>query len=208
MLRLTALLSLMAVLPVVAHANTVISLASTSCSGAMSTSSLAGASLSCAGNLSLDGGLIDSHSSIFIRAEGDLLLENLNLNVPEVSLSTIAGHLQIASSVNIQATQNQNSPGGQVVINPFPGKQVIDWKSFDIKPHPGGNIQVNMPSTNNGIAEGVVIDGGKIVIKSAGIKLTSDVLNAQASVTSVPEANTGAMLLLGLCLLAWHRRTL
>lgn len=202
MLRRTALISLMAALPLAAQANTtVINLASSICSGAMSISSLAGASLSCAGNLSLNGGLIDSDSRIFIRADGDLLLENLQLTAPEISFSTITGNIQIASSVDIQTRQNN---AGQVFVNPFPGKQIVDWKPFDITLNPGGSIHVSMPSTYNGVVESVTGEG-QVVIRADGIKITSAVLSAQ-SVTSVPEADTGAMLLLGLGLLALRRK--
>lgn len=203
MLRPTVLISLMAALPLAAQANTtVINLASSTCSGAMSISSLAGASLSCAGNLGLNGGLIDSGSRIFIRADGDLLLENLYLTAPEISFSSLSGNIQIASSVNIQTRQNN---AGQVFVNPFPGKQIVDWKPFDITLNPGGSIHVSMPSTYNGIVESVT-GAGQVVIKADGIKLTSAALNAPTSVTSVPEANTGAMLLLGLGLLALRRK--
>lgn len=115
--RYAALFSLMAALPVAAHANAAINLASTSCSGALSISSLTGASLSCAGNLTLNGGWIDSDDNIFIRAEGDLLLENLNLKAPEISFSTVQGNLQIASTVSIKAVQIDGNSGGKIVIN-------------------------------------------------------------------------------------------
>lgn len=202
MLRLTTLISLMATMPVIAQANTVISIASSSCSGAMSISSLSGASLSCAGNLSLNGGWIDSDSSIFIRADGDLLLENLHLNAPEVSFSTITGNLQIASTVNIKAVQND----GPVRINPIPEKQFIEWESFDITLHPGSVIHFNMPGTSSSVWNRIQGDG-QIVIKSGGVQITSAILNNNPiTASSVPEANTSAMLLLGVGLLALRRR--
>lgn len=204
MLKLTAFISLMVGMPLTAQANTVISLASTTCSGAMSISSLAGASLSCTGNLSLNGGWINSDASILIHADGDLLLENLYLTAPEISLSSLSGSLHMASSVDIQTGQNQIHTA-PVFVNLFPGKQIIDWKPFDITLNPGASIQFNMPSSYNGVVESVT-DAGQVVIKGNGIKLTSAVLNTPTSVMSVPEANTGAMLLLGLGLLALKRK--
>lgn len=204
MFRLTAFISLMAALPLTAQANTAISLASTTCSGALSISSLAGASLSCAGNLSLNGGWIHSDASILIRADGDLLLENLYLTAPEISFSSLSGTLHMGSSVNLDTGQNQIH-AEPVVVNLFPGKQIIDWKPFDITLHPAASIQFNMPSTSNGVVESVT-DAGQVVIKGNGIKLTSTGLNTPTSVTSVPEANTGAMLLIGLGWLALRRK--
>lgn len=204
MFRLTALLSLMAAMPLAAQTNTVISLASTTCSGTLSISSLAGASLSCAGNMSLNGGWINSDASILIHADGDLLLENLYLTAPEISFSSLSGTLHMGSSVNLDTGQNPLH-AEPVFVNPFPGKQVIDWKPFDITLNPGANIQVNVPSTYNAVVESVT-DAGQVVIKGNGIKLTSVVLNTPTSVTSVPEANTRAMVLLGLGLLALRRK--
>jgi hypothetical protein len=206
--RYAALFSLMAVLPVAAHANTAINLASTSCSGALSISSLAGASLSCAGNLTLNGGWINSDTSIFIRSAGDLLLENLNLNAPEISISTISGNLQMASTVNIKAIQTEGNGGGQVAIYRFPGQPIIDWKPFDLRLNPGGNINFNMPGESTRVLERTVITNrGNIIITSGDIQITSGMLtNNPIAVSSVPEANTGGMLLLGLSLLALRRR--
>lgn len=205
MFRRTALISLMAAMPLAAQANTVISLASTTCSGSLSISSLAGASLSCAGNLSLNGGWINSDASILIRADGDLLLENLYLTAPEISFSSLSGTLYMGSSVNIQTRQNLNHPSSPRLIGAQLIKQDIHWNSFNIGLNPGSNIQVNVPSTYNGVAESVT-DAGQVVIKGNGIKLTSAVLNTPTSVTSVPEANTRAMVLLGLGLLAVRRK--
>lgn len=53
MLQLTTLIPLIAIMPLVAHANTVISLTHTSCNGSLPISSLSGASLNCDGNFSL-----------------------------------------------------------------------------------------------------------------------------------------------------------
>lgn len=217
MLRLTAFISLMAAMPLAAQANTVISLASTTCSGAMSISSLAGASLSCAGNLSLNGGLIDSDSSIFIRADGDLLLENLYLTAPEISISTITGNLQMAGTVNIKAIQTEENGGGHVMIGTLPIKQDIHWNSFNIGLNPGGSIQLSAPNASSSVINRVAESGKVYLIGSSGIVLSNasagsfttagfTIASNQVSVSSVPEANTGAMLLLGLGLLALRRK--
>ena len=204
--RYAVLFSLMAALPVAAHANAVINIASTSCSGALSISSLTGASLSCAGNLTLNGGWINSDDSIFIRADGDLLLENLNLNAPEISFSTIQGGIQIANTVNINAVQNVGSGGGQVVINQGPVHPIIDWKPFDVTLNPGGLIHFNMPNPNSSVLNRIQ-GNGQIVINAGDVKITSAILpNNPISVSSVPEANTSAMFLLGVSLLALRRR--
>lgn len=219
MLRLTTLISLIATMPLVVHANTVINLANTSCSGSLSISSLSGASLSCDGNLSLNGGFIDSGSSIFISAEGDLFLENLSLNAPEISISTISGNLQMASTVNIKATQNEGNGGGSVLIGMLPIKQDIHWNSFNIGLNSGANIQISTPGTNSNVINHLTGAGEVYVINRAGIVFqnTSAVnftpagfitINNPISVSSVPEANTGVMLLLGLGMLTLRRRSL
>lgn len=196
----------MAALPVAAHANTVINLASTSCSGVLSISSLTGASLSCAGNLTLDGGWIDSDDSIFIRADGDLLLENLNLNAPEISFSTIQGNLQIASIVTIKAVQNDGKSSGQVVINQGPAQPTTDWKPFDLMLNLGGLIHFNMPDGSSSVLNRIQ-GNGQIVINAGDVKMSSAILTHHPiAASSVPEANAGAMLLLGLGLLALSRR--
>lgn len=218
MLRLTTLISLIATMPLVVHANTVINLANTSCSGSLSISSLSGASLSCDGNLSLNGGFIDSGSSIFIRAEGDLFLENLSLNAPEISISAISGNLQMASTVNIQRGQNQNNAGGPLLIGPQLVTQDIRWNSFNIGLNPGGNIQFSAPDASSSVINriagsgkinlmninGVLSNAGTGNFPTAGLTIVSN----QISVSSVPEANTGAMLLLGMGLLALRRKAL
>ncbi|AKR42063.1 PEP-CTERM sorting domain-containing protein [Methylophilus sp. TWE2] len=221
MLRLTALISWMTFMPLAAQANTtMISLASSTCSGAMSISSLSGASLSCAGNLSLNGGWIDSDASIFIHAAGDLLLENLNLNAPEISISTIQGGIQVASTVNIQSIQNQANRGEPLLIGWQPVKRDIIWSSFNLGVSPGSNIQISSPSTNSnamnpptGGGSIYVMNTNGIVFSNASISIGnltttgSITLNNSISVSSVPEANTSAMLLLGLGFLAFRRKT-
>lgn len=216
MLRLTTLISLIATMPLVVHANTVINLANTSCSGSLSISSLPGASLSCDGNLSLNGGLIDSGSSIFISAEGDLFLENLSLNAPEISISTISGNLQMASTVNIQTGQNQNNAGGPLLIGPQLVTQDIPWNSFNIGLNPGGNIQFSVPNSSSSVLNritesdkinvmnitGILSNASSVNLTTAGLRVVSN----QISVSSVPEANTGVMLLLGMGLLALRRK--
>lgn len=218
MLRLTTLISLIATMPLVVHANTVINLANTSCSGSLSISSLSGASLSCDGNLSLNGGFIDSGSSIFISAEGDLFLENLSLNAPEISISTISGNLQMASTVNIQTGQNQNNAGGPLLIGPQLVTQDIRWNSFNIGLNPGGNIQFSAPNSSSSVLNritesdkinvmnitGILSNASSVNLTTAGLTIVSN----QISVSSVPEANTGAMLLLGMGLLALRRKAL
>ncbi|MDP8566295.1 hypothetical protein [Methylophilus aquaticus] len=221
MLRLAVVLSLLAAMPVTAHASTVISLESSYCSGQMSISSLSGASLSCDGNLTLNGGWINADASILIHADGDLLLENLNLNAQEISLSTFQGGIHIANTVNINAVQNDGSGGGQVVISAgnnglFPKTPIIHWQAFDLSVNAGSTVHFNMPSTHTSAPSGVIAVGGQIVIKPDGAieisssQISSPLINTPltASVSAVPEANRAAMLWLGLGLLAFRRRLL
>lgn len=219
MLRLATMLSLMAAMPVAVHANTVINLDSSDCSGTMSISSRSGASLRCNGNLTLNGGWINTDSSIFIQAAGDLLLENLTLNAQEISLSTLQGGIQIANTVNINAVQNDG--GGQVVIHAgnnglFPITPIIHWQAFDLSFSAGGTVHFNMPSTYSSAPSGVIAVGGQIVIKPGGTmeisssQISSPLINTSltASVSAVPEAHRAAMLWLSLGLLAFRRRML
>lgn len=214
MLRLAIVLSLIAATPVAAYANTVINLDISDCSGAMSISSRSGASLNCDGNLTLNGGWINADSSIFIHAAGDLLLENLTLNAQEISLSTLQGGIQIANTVNINAVQNDG--GGQVVIHAgnnglFTTTPIIHWQAFDVSFNAGGTVHFNMPSTHTSVPSGVIAVGDPIVIKPGGsIQISSPLTNTPltASVSAVPEANSAAMLWLGLGLLAFRRKML
>lgn len=217
--RYATLFSLLAALPVAAHANTVINLASTSCSGALSISSLTGASLSCAGNLTLNGGWIDSDDSIFIGAAGDLLLENLTLNAQEISLSTLQGGIQIASTVNIQSIENQAHRGGPLQIGWQSVKRDIIWNSFNLGLNPGSNIQISSQNTNSSAMNPLTGNGSIYVMNTSGIVFSNASIsignltttesitpNNAISVSSVPETNTSAMFLLGVSLLTLRRR--
>ena len=89
MLRLSVLSCLLACMPLASYASAQISLANTNCSGDMTLLSGSGISLSCKGNLSLDGGWLKSDSQISLFASGDLILNNLSLYAPEISLSNL-----------------------------------------------------------------------------------------------------------------------
>lgn len=212
MFRLSVLLSLLATLPVAAQANTVISLENINCSGTLSISSLAGASLSCAGNFDLSDGLIESDSQIFILAEGDLLLENLNINAPDISISTLGGSLQLANTVNIKATQTEGNVGGKVMISVLPTKQDIHWNNFNIGLNSGANIQISAPPSLTGPGEIYVMNrNGIVFLNTNALNFTTTgfiTINTPISISSVPEANVSAMLLLGFGLLMLRRRSL
>ena len=219
MFRLSVLLSLLATLSVTAQANTVISLENIHCSVTLSISSLAGASLSCAGNFDLSDGLIESDSQISLLAEGDLLLKNLNINAPEISISTLGGSLQLANTVNIKATQNEGNGGGTVMIGVLPIKQDIHWSSFNIGLNSGANIQIGAPATISSLPHSLTGAGEIYVMNRNGIVFLNTnavnfttagfiTINNPISVSSVPEANSSVMLLLGLGVLALRRRSL
>jgi hypothetical protein len=212
MFRLSVLLSLLATLPVAAQANTVISLENINCSGTLSISSLAGASLSCAGNFDLSDGFIESDSQIFILAEGDLLLENLNINAPDISISTLGGSLQLANTVNIKATQTEGNVGGKVMISVLPTKQDIHWNNFNIGLNSGANIQISAPPSLTGPGEIYVMNrNGIVFLNTNALNFTTTgfiTINTPISISSVPEANVSAMLLLGFGLLMLRRRSL
>lgn len=219
MFRLSVLLSLLATLPVAAQANTVISLENINCSGTLSISSLAGASLSCAGNFDLSDGFIESDSQISILAEGDLLLENLNINAPDISISTLGGSLQLANTVNIKSTQTEGNAGGTVMIGVLPTKQDIHWNSFNIGLNSGANIQIGAPGTIGSVPPSLTGAGEIYVMNRNGIVFLNTnalnfttagfiTINTPISISSVPEANVSAMLLLGFGLLTLRRRSL
>lgn len=106
------------------------------------------------------------------------------------------------------------------MIRALPTKQDIQWNSFNIGLNPGGNIQFSLPNsssvlngiTGNGMTgggavfltntNGILFNVGTVNFTTAGLAIVSN----QASVSSAPEANTGAMLLLGMGLLAVRRK--
>ena len=178
--RLLYALCLAAIFPISAHATSVASIINTSCSGSLTSSLVDGASFSCAGNLTLDGGFITSDSLINISADGDFFLDNLNLNAPNIFLSNLSGLLNIGSSAIIQASSmisiNSN------YINIAQGAKTEILKDGKVVLTPSTNLITNV--------------GGDI-------NLTSGQFSLQAP---VPEPSTNLMLLLGLGLIMYRHK--
>lgn len=181
MLRQLFITCLMAVLPIAAHATSTASIINTSCSGSLTSSLVDGASFACAGNLTLDGGFITSDSDINISADGDLFIDNINLMASNIYLSNLSGLLNIGSSAIIQASSMIviNSS----LINIAQGAKVEVLKNDKVVLTPNTNLVINL--------------GGDINLKSGESSIQSP----------VPEPTTYAMILLGLSLIAFKRRT-
>ena len=105
MSRLLSVFCFLILLPFTANATSVssASIINTNCSGTLTSSLLDGASFSCAGNLTLDGGSITSDSKINISVDCDFFLDNLTLSAPNVTFSSISGALNVGSGVIINA---------------------------------------------------------------------------------------------------------
>ena len=178
--RLLYALCLAAILPISAHATSTASIINTNCSGSLTSSLIDGASFACAGNLTLDGGFITSDSLINISADGDLFLDNLNLNAPNIFLSNLSGLLNIGSSAIIQASSMISINSNYINIAQGAKTEILKDGKF-----------VLIPSTN--------------LITNVGgdINLTSGQFSLQAP---VPEPSTNLMLLLGLGLITYRRK--
>ena len=97
MTRLLCALCILAFLPNAANATSVINVGTTNCSGDLTISALDGASFACAGNLTLDGGLVTSDSLINISVGGDLSVNNLIFTSPSVTFTALSGTIAIGS---------------------------------------------------------------------------------------------------------------
>jgi len=211
MLRLCVLSCLLACLPLASHASAQISLASTSCSGDMALSSDSSISFNCTGNLSLDGGWLTSDSAISLFASGDLTLNNLRLYAPEISLSSLTGNLTIGSNVLFDTTLTS----GATPIDRWSPRPVIAWQSFDIGLNPGSVISVSS-SNSNAINQTIIHRpalAGSLVLTPAQSQMLihesriSMVNNAGMNVSAVPEPDGYMMMLAGLGLLAYRRKS-
>lgn len=215
MLRQLILYCLLVCLPLASHASAQISLANTNCSGDLSLSSVNTVSLSCTGNLSLDGGLLKSDSQISLFAGGDLTLNNLSLYAPEITLSNLTGSLSIGSNVLLDATHRIALSSGAVPIDIWAPRPVIAWTSFNI----GSSSSVNF---NMGSASASVINRvlgyspelvGSLVLSTAQIQMLTQesritVINSTGINTSaVPEPDGYMMMLAGLGLMACRRKS-
>jgi adhesin HecA-like repeat protein len=181
MLRQLFITCLVAVLPIAANATSTASIINTSCSGNLTSSLTDGASFACAGNLTLDGGFITSDSEINISADGDLFIDNINLNAPNIYLSNLSGLLNISSSAVIQASSSIFINSNYINIAQGTKTEILS----------NGKV-VLTPNTNL-----VINSGGDINIKSGELSIQAP----------VPEPSTYLMALFGLSLIAFKRRT-
>jgi len=214
MLRLSVLSCLLACLPLASHASAQISLANTNCSGDMALSSGNGISLSCTGNLSLDGGWLKSDSTISLFAGGDLTLNNLSLYAPEISLSNLTGNLSIGSNVLFDTTRTLVLASGATPLDIWSPRPVIAWQSFDIGLNPGAVISV---SNSAGAAHQTIVHrpalAGSLVLTPAQSQMLihesriTVTNSAGINVSAVPEPDGYMMMLAGLGLMACRRKS-
>lgn len=208
MTRLLSALCLAVMLPISAQATTTSSIINTSCSGNLTISLLDSASFACVGNLTLDDGIITSDSLINISADGDLFLDNLTLTAPNVTLSVLAGLVRMGSNVMINGasslivTDGSTSP---VTIKQNSKAEIVSGNDFNI----GKESSVNF---NVGGASAAVlnrISGGTLTLISGNVATTGSSGNGlELSVANVPEPSAYLMVLLGLGLIAFRRKSI
>lgn len=175
------LLALSLALPLAAQASTFLNIQEISCSGDLSSS---GDSLLCGGDLTLRGGSINTDRAFFIKAGGNLGLNDLNIQAHGVFLHSMS--LLIGADVRIEAHglyfggDAQAEPGN---ISPWAG---VIISNGDYVPNDryllGGNVSVIYPMTT----PRPVWMGGAIL--------------------PVPEPSPYAAMLAGLATLAWVGR--
>jgi PEP-CTERM motif len=228
MLRKLHVLCLLTFLPIAANATAISSVGTTNCGGNLTISLLGDASFSCSGSLALTGGGIISNSLISIVSNGDLFLDNLTLDAPNITFSSLSGTLTIgsgvianASSVTLSAPNvvqngiiNTQGPSVSIMlittpaINPLltsnPGAGLISI---------GGGVDLGRPTlspTIGPITNSPVV-GGSIFITDPNTSLVdanSGINNPLASIAAVPEPSTYLLMLLGVLGLVSIRRKL
>ena len=110
-----------------------------------------GVSLTCAGDFSLSGGLIESDQSIFLSATGYLSLLDVTLKAPTVTLnsaSLVAVGDQTLIDVAGQAVLSTRAAGEVAVsktmgsleiVRAQPNPRLMDWATLDIRA--GSSVQ-------------------------------------------------------------------
>lgn len=215
MLRLPVLTCLLACMPLASHASAQMSLANTNCSGDMALSSVSGISLSCTGNLSLDGGWLKSDDQISLFAGGDLTLNNLSLYAPEISLSNLTGSLTIGSKVLLDTTRTLVLTSSATSLDIWSPRPVIAWQSFNIGLSSSVNFNLGAASASAinrvlGYSSELV---GSLVLSTAQIQMLTQesritvINNAGINVSAVPEPEGYMMMLTGLGLMACRRKS-
>jgi hypothetical protein len=200
-------------MPLASHATAQISLTSMNCSGDMALSSGSGISLSCAGNLNVDGGWLKSGSHISLFANGDLILSNLSLYAPEISLSSLAGTITISNNALFDTTRAATVPGGIINIDSWLPNRVIEWQDFNVGLNPGGVITVGSGDASgiNHIPQQPVLAGSLSINTAQSVLLANasqirPISGANINVSSVPEPEGYMMMLAGLGLMAYRRK--
>ncbi len=224
MLRILCALLIFGFLPNSANAISTASIVNTSCSGDLTSSLLNGASFTCSGNFTLDGGTVTSDSLINISSTGDLFLDNLILTAPNVSFSVLSGILTLGSGVLINANSTVLSSNNSIIvaqsalINIFPGSNnnVVAGTGFPL----GGGLNLSAGVTLSTGAGGsgnvftngtnLPVAGGTILLGSGGLGLqinsSGDPYAPAIVLAAVPEPSTYAMMLFGILSLASIRR--
>ncbi|QDC43095.1 hypothetical protein [Methylophilus medardicus] len=215
MLRRAVVLSLLACLPMVSHATASLHLSHSVCSGPLSLSTSRGIALSCAGNMTLEGGWMADESQISLVASGDLILDHFILRAPEIQLSSLTGLLNLGSNVTIDTRDSQASTQTAIIVDRWLTHGIHSWQPFDIMRAPGGVLSIQspaLPAAGNAqiriLPEGL---GGSLQIvgqpslrpANAGIVRTNQVA---VGLSAVPEPDRAMLLLTGLGLFAYGRK--
>lgn len=209
LLRQLFITCLLAVLPIAAHAISTASIINTNCSGSLTSSLIEGASFACEGNLTLDGGFITSDSEINISADVDLFIDNINFTAPKVTFSSLLGVLITGSGVVVNTT-NSLLPKHRDLLTVKP-EFIIPQNPSDVVIQNGGDLSLGetgeyVLQPNNSPPS----SGGSIVLGSGSgglITTGSGSYNPPTVLSSVPEPSTYVMILFGLSLIAFNRKT-
>ncbi|MEE2730562.1 MAG: hypothetical protein VYA55_07040 [Pseudomonadota bacterium] len=107
------LLLLFALLPLPTLAASDANISGQSCSGDLSVSVMDSITYVCAGNLSLIDGTLTSDQLVSISAEGNILIENLTISAPLITLTSTSGNVSLDAESALFADElTLSTPGG------------------------------------------------------------------------------------------------